>query len=412
MNTQLSNRRLALGLTQAELAEQVCAHVEVAIGVRPAVDAQAISRIECGEITWPRRATRDALVAILGCTSESDLGLYPKRTQKDAERADTTKRRNFLALAGLTAVGGVSASRGIGGSEIAEMRARFGRLVELDNHLGGGDTYQLYFAELSRTEAALQTMSPRTAVARGLAELASQQAQQAGWAAFDAGFSDAAHRLFVYGKQAAAEAGNQALEANALVHMAYATNDREAADAADAACDALGTNASPKAAALLESRRAWSRARSGDRDGAARALDLARDALEADTGSDPEPSWYSWIDHNELDIMTGRVWSVLREPGKATTPLVRALDGYPVHWARDRALYLSWLADAYLDAGDPETAIATADEALDLATRVASVRPLNRIREVAQRCVGMGVTAGSELLTRATTARAPIPAKL
>ncbi|MFI5497513.1 hypothetical protein ACIA5E_00525 [Nocardia asteroides] len=145
---------------------------------------------------------------------------------------------------------------------------------------------------------------------------------------------------------------------------------------------------------------------------AARALDLAMDALEADTGSDPEPSWYSWIDHNELDIMTGRVWSVLREPGKAMTPLVRALDGYPVHWARDRALYLSWLADAYLDAGDPETAIATADEALDLATRVASVRPLNRIREVAQRCVGMGVAAGPEFLTRATTARTPIPAKL
>ncbi|WP_071928650.1 hypothetical protein [Nocardia mangyaensis] len=249
-------------------------------------------------------------------------------------------------------------------------------------------------------------MSPRTAVARGLAELASQQAQQAGWAAFDAGFNDAAHRLFAYGKQAAREAGDRALEANALVHIAYATNDRDAADVADAACDALGTSAPPKAVALLESRRAWSRAR----DGAARALDMARDALQSATGSDPESSWYSWIDHNELDIMTGRVWSVLREPGRATPPLVRALDGYPAHWARDRALYLSWLADACLDAGDP--AIATADTALDLATTVASARPLIRIREVAQRCVGMGVAAGTELLTRTTAARAPIPAAL
>ncbi|WP_218718790.1 hypothetical protein [Nocardia sp. MH4] len=340
------------------------------------------------------------------------MGLYPKRTQKDAERADATKRRNFLALVGLTAVSGASTSREIGGTEIAEMRARFGRLVELDNHLGGGDTYQLYVTELSRTESALQTMSPRTAVARGLAELASQQAQQAGWAAFDAGFNDAAHRLFVYGKQAAREAGDRALEANALVHIAYATNDRGAAGVADAACDALGASAPPKAVALLESRRAWSRARSGDRDGASRALDMARVALQSDTGSDPEPSWYSWIDHNELDIMTGRVWSVLREPAKATPPLVRALDGYPAHWARDRALYLSWLADACLDAGDPESAIATADTALDLATTVASARPLIRIREVAQRCVGRGVTGGPGLLARATAARAPIPVKL
>ncbi|MEV0852419.1 hypothetical protein [Nocardia fluminea] len=164
--------------------------------------------------------------------------------------------------------------------------------------------------------------------------------------------------------------------------------------------------------ALLESRRAWSRARSGDRDGAARALDMARDALQNDSGSDPEPSWYSWIDHNELDIMTGRVWSVLREPAKATTPLVRALDGYPAHWARDRALYLSWLADACLDADDPESAIATADTALDLATTVASARPLIRIREVAQRCVGRGVTGGPGLLARARAARAPIPVAL
>ncbi|MFC9965707.1 helix-turn-helix domain-containing protein [Nocardia ignorata] len=296
--------------------------------------------------------------------------------------------------------------------KISEMRARFGRLVELDNHLGGADTYQLYVTELSRTESALQTMSPRTATTRELVGLASQQAQQAGWAAFDAGFNDAAHRLFVYGKQAAREAGDRALEANALVHIAYATNDRDAADIADAACDALGTSAPPKAVALLESRRAWSRARSGDRDGATRALDMARDALQSDTGSDPEPSWYSWIDHNELDIMTGRVWSVLREPKKATPPLVRALERYPVHWARDRALYLSWLADACLDAGDPETAIATADTALSLATTVASARPLIRVREVAQRFVGRGVTGGPGLLARATAARAPIPVAL
>ncbi|MBF6330071.1 helix-turn-helix domain-containing protein [Nocardia transvalensis] len=65
-NDHFRSLRLAHGWTQAELAERVCVEIERITGHRPPVDAQAISRIECGEISWPRRATRQALMALFG----------------------------------------------------------------------------------------------------------------------------------------------------------------------------------------------------------------------------------------------------------------------------------------------------------------------------------------------------------
>ncbi|WP_433621735.1 hypothetical protein [Nocardia sp. CA-120079] len=410
MNKQFRSQRLAHGWTQAELAERVCAEVERITGQRSAVDAQAVSRIECGEIRWPRHATRRALMALLEVDTEAALGLYPKRTQRDAEREEATKRRAFLVGAGLAApLIADEPPRRIGALDVDDMRQKFARLADLDSYLGGADTFRLYATELTRTERTLSRSSSTVKIRTRLTELASEQAQQAGWAAFDAGFTDTALRLFDYSRRAADEAGSAELAANAFVHISYVTGSSESARAAETACTAIASVAHPKARALLESRRAWSCAIAGDRDGADRALGIARDALESTDSA--APHWCAWIDHAELDIMTGRVWAVLHQPEKATAPLERALTAYPDHWARDKALYLTWLADAYLDAGNETRAITAIDQALTLAGRVASVRPLPRVREVAQRCATRG-TGGVELARRAATARPPILAQL
>ncbi|MEU6325105.1 hypothetical protein [Streptomyces sp. NPDC047009] len=65
--------------------------------------------------------------------------------------------------------------------------------------------------------------------------------------------------------------------------------------------------------------------------------------------------------------------------------LTTALAYFDDAHARDKSLYLSWLAAAYLEAGEPEQAAATADRALDLAAEVASVRPRERIVPVLDR---------------------------
>ncbi|MEV4126115.1 helix-turn-helix transcriptional regulator [Nocardia sp. NPDC049707] len=409
-NVRFRSYRLASGLTQVELAELVCAEVERTTGHRPGIDAQAISRIECGETTWPRRATRAALVALLGCGSDSDLGLFPKRTRRDAEKDDATKRRGFIALTALAAIAGNEFGR-VGQADLDRMGTRFSRLVNLDNHLGGADTFRLYYTELSHTERVLARATFSSHVEAGLTELAAQQAQQVGWAAFDAGFTSPAQQFFKYSYQAATEASSPELAANALVHIAYTTGTRDSVDAADAACMAVRPVAAPRALALLESRRAWSYASAGMTDDAARALDNARAALDR-SDSDSGPHWCLWVDDAELDIMTGRVWSVLHKPDKAIAPLANILSQYPDHWARDKALYLTWLADAYFEAGDDARAISCGDQALGLAGKVASVRPLARVREIAQRFVVSGSKAAFDLARRAETTTVPIPTQL
>ncbi|MGQ4598346.1 hypothetical protein [Nocardia sp. R6R-6] len=349
-------------------------------------------------------------MALLGVGSESEIGLFPKRTRRDAEQDEATKRRNFLALAGLSVplIGAGSPGR-VGASDLDEMRHRFTRLQDLDNLAGGGDTFHLYFSELARTEQVLRHSSYSTATQIALTELAGEQAQQAGWAAFDGGFSGQALSLYSYSHRAANESDNRELAANALIQVAYATGDREAVVAADAACSAIGRDAPAQARALLESRRAWSLATIGDSDRAARALDAAADAL-AQKNSRPAAKWFAWMNCNELDIMTGRVWSVLRDPDRATAPLKRALDSYPDHWSRDKALYMTWLADAYFDADNVEEALLVSEAALTLAQKVASVRPLARVQEVAQRATG--VPGADQLRARAIAARAPTPTRL
>ncbi|WP_405968850.1 hypothetical protein OG613_46085 (plasmid) [Streptomyces sp. NBC_00015] len=59
-----------------------------------------------------------------------------------------------------------------------------------------------------------------------------------------------------------------------------------------------------------------------------------------------------------------------------------ALAGYTDSHARDKALYLSWLADSYLTAGEVEQAATVTGSALDLASGVASVRPRERLASV------------------------------
>ncbi len=62
--------------------------------------------------------------------------------------------------------------------------------------------------------------------------------------------------------------------------------------------------------------------------------------------------------------------------------LEAALARYDDSHARDKALYLSWLADAYLAAGEVEQAAAVTSRALDLSSGVASVRPRERLEPV------------------------------
>ncbi|MFD0359543.1 helix-turn-helix domain-containing protein [Streptomyces sp. NPDC127110] len=78
MNEALRRHRHAHRWTQAQTAELVSAEVRAATGRDPELDANWISRLERGAITWPARQYRSALCKVFQVAGDADLGLYPK----------------------------------------------------------------------------------------------------------------------------------------------------------------------------------------------------------------------------------------------------------------------------------------------------------------------------------------------
>ncbi|MFF6985580.1 helix-turn-helix domain-containing protein [Streptomyces sp. NPDC010273] len=318
------------------------------------------------------------------------VGLSPRPWETASDSA-SLRRRDVLAAgaAGLAAtlpdVLPPSVPQRVGVGAVTRLRERATRLRRLDDVLGGGDTYRLYAAEYQRTKHILRTSSYSEPVGRQLLALAAEQAQQAGWAAFDGGREREAVSLYRESRSAAEDAGAEDLARNALAYLAYqavSADPRAAAAIAAHSCDAITEETPATVRALLWERCAWARAVAEDPGGTEEALAAARAALAADDASDPQPAWSAWVDQVELDIMAGRCWTELRRPLRAVPLLVRGLGAFDEAHARDASLYSTWLAEAYTTAGEVEEAVRVVGRALELADGVASARPRQRIEQV------------------------------
>ncbi|MBU7598532.1 helix-turn-helix domain-containing protein [Streptomyces sp. P38-E01] len=306
----------------------------------------------------------------------------------------TVKRRHFFrATAGAgMAVGFSDLDRIVVGQQIghsipSQLRRRTTRLRRLDDVLGGGDTYRIYLGEYQATKRMARECDYSERTGRELLSVLAEQAQQAGWAAFDGGKHADASGLYEESYRAATEAGDKALAGNALAFLAYqkSNGSREAGvEFAIRSCRTAGTGAPRGVRALLHERLAWAHALAGQPRETAEALDAAEAALNDDDG-EPQPDWAAWVDQTEIKIMTGRCWAELRRPLRAVPVLEEALREYDDTHARDKSLYLSWLADSYLNAGEIEQSAAVTGRALDLCAGVASVRPRARLAPVLAR---------------------------
>ncbi|WP_219419306.1 hypothetical protein [Pseudonocardia nigra] len=307
---------------------------------------------------------------------------------------DSVQRRDFLragsslAISGLLAsvVGGTTKGTSSNSDVIGELSHRLVSLRKLDDTLGGADTYRLYAGEAELTEHLLRGGANREPIHRRLLALHAEQSQQAGWAAFDAGWHDLARDHYRRSHAAAKEAGDPGLAGNALAFHAYqliglGRPARAISEKSIRAAEQLGVD--PGVQALLYSRAAWTFALDGDADTTARCLGRAAEALARTNGQTPD--YAAWIDETELEIMTGRCWSELRRPLRAVPVLESALGRYSDAHSRDKALYSSWLADSYIDAGEIEQAVAVVHSSLAVMGNVSSVRPRERLAAVASR---------------------------
>jgi hypothetical protein len=86
INHKLRCRRLAAGITESQLAEEVARLVSADTGREPAIDGNYVSKLERGKITWPNSAYRRAFREFFDAAADAELGFYAMRTRRDAER--------------------------------------------------------------------------------------------------------------------------------------------------------------------------------------------------------------------------------------------------------------------------------------------------------------------------------------
>lgn len=393
---RIREERKARGWDKPEMAHQLALAAGEARSSLPSHESllSYVKRWERGDVEQISERYRLLYARAFGIAEETIFG----------EDEDEVDRRGFVgsslaATFALAVPAGVDTASGrrIGADTVARLRRRTARLRRLDDVLGGADTYRIYLAELKATSSLADEASYTDATGRALMAVIAEQAQQAGWSAFDAGWHPLAHRHFMDSLTAASDAGDTSLIANALAYLAYqkVSTGQPGTGEADASCRVADSSDTPQTVrALLYERAAWAHAVAGEAAAADAALERAQGALADGGRMASEPDWAGWVDRTELEIMSGRCWSTLGDHVRAVPALTHALGNYDDTHARDKALYLTWLADAHLDAGEVEQAAAVTGRALALCADVSSVRPQRRITDTLQRLRPHGAVSG------------------
>ncbi|MFG1885917.1 helix-turn-helix domain-containing protein [Micromonospora sp. NPDC049102] len=279
----------------------------------------------------------------------------------------------------------LSAGRRVGDETVARIEDRVRQLRRLDDHVGGAKTYAMVYAELAATADLLRVGSYREAVDRRLLVVIADLCQLAGFVAEDSGRVAEARHYYLTGMRAAHAGGDPASAANCLSSLSYLEanlgNRREAVTLARSAYVGGRDAAEATGQALLLERVAWAHARMGEASLAERALgDVAEIYQHVDLGD--APSWAYWLTQDEVQVMAGRVWTELRRPLRAVPILEDAIRRYGDDSPRETSLYLGWLTQALLQAGEVEQAIVVAGRSVALARSARSQRAVDRVAEL------------------------------
>jgi transcriptional regulator with XRE-family HTH domain len=280
-----------------------------------------------------------------------------------------------------------ASGRRVGPSLAAELERRVVELRHLDDVITGRDQYPVVRKELSEAQHVVNEASYAEDTGRRLLTVVGELAQLGGWVASDAGRYPEAQRVYLSGVSAAQAAGDDVLAGQLLSSLSYqVANVGNPADAALLARSAVqgAVGATPVVRALLLERVAWATARARDREAARRALAAVDDSYESRSPGIDEPEWVYWLDRHEIDVMAGRCLIELGDPVAAEPLLSNAIDAYPPEHAREVALYRTWLAESYAEAGVFDAAQSVLSKAQKVAETLTSSRLDRRVEDVAR----------------------------
>jgi hypothetical protein len=269
---------------------------------------------------------------------------------------------------------------------IAAAEHRVIQIRRADDFITGPTSHDLVKAELRATTGLLEDAELTDAQARRLLVAVGELAQLGAWIAADAGLLDETDRYVRGGVLAARAAGDAPLAANVLSTYSYqvanTSNPNDAAILARTAYQGGQHGATPIARALLLERVAWASAKANDIHGCERALGAVDEAFTAGP-RDNDPDWLYWLNREEVEVMSGRCYTELRKPGQAVNLLTAAIGNYDQALIRENALYLSWLAEDYVQLNDIDQAASLGTRVAELASRTDSARAAERLKHVA-----------------------------
>lgn len=362
--------RQAVGWTQHELAN------------RSGYSQATISRLERGA----SRAERDT--AVLTDLADA-LGVPPAAlgvTSRPDQRPilDDVDRREFLgATVGLAVTAmlphGVATPGRIDADTAAQCWTALRRLIELDDHQGGGTVLQIAEGMAKRLSAALRHGSYVSSIGRELQSVTAATMEHAGWLAYDAGWHHKARHWWLETCHLADLAGIPEARVTALASMALHASDdpggaREVVGLAQAATSAAGDHATPTLLSLLSAREAVGHARMGDRRAANSSLAQARRWLDQGRRGD-EPFWLDFWGPADLAWHETRT-ALATGNGRSAESAARAAltsvdqDAFP----RNHTLYTVRLSSILTRRGQLDEAITVTSEAIEGAHAVGGSR--------------------------------------
>jgi hypothetical protein len=279
----------------------------------------------------------------------------------------------------------LSAGRRVSDALVTAVEHRVIQLRRADDFITGPESRELMRNELKATVRLLTDASLTEEQARRVLTAIGELAQLAAWVAGDAELLDEAARFVRGGVIAARAAKNAPLAANLISTFSYQIantgNPNEAVMLARTAYQGGQHEATPIVRALLLERVAWATARAGDLRACEQTLGLVEDCFSGGP-KDGDPDWLYWLNREEVDVMAGRCYTELRRPDRAEPILASAIQRYNQTFIRENSLYLSWLAEDYVQLGEIEHAADIATHMAVLAARTNSARTDSRLHHI------------------------------
>lgn len=380
-NRLLAWGRLQRGWSYEEVAERIRAELNRSEETDTGLTANTVRRWETGE-RWPEPRYRKHLVTIFGRPA-SELGLL---TQDElGQRPDTEVLDEFRRLCEVILAGGDDASvdratvlRGLIGtgmlpivSPLLSLHAR-----QADEATSGPVTSPESYVSIVRCHRELYWTSParplyeasyahtqlgvwlvrrtesaqRTTLATALAESALLTARLA---FFDLGQPAIADRCFDVALTATREAGDHALAAAVLGHMAFVPgfgHDPDTArDLIAAATQHTWHGVNPLVRSWLHCVASEVEGRAGLGSAATHHVELAETSLDSEQ---PAPEWLDFYNGARLDSFAGYAATISGDRDEAVARLQRALDRLDSDSGKQRSIVFADLARASADDDD------------------------------------------------------------